>query len=205
MEVQDQQYLLKITLLHIKPEIWRRFAVPAGLSLDRLHDVIQIVMGWLDHHVYYFKISGKNYTEEPESEEEGLEAGKYLLKNLVKSKDSVFRYLYDLGDNWEHEILLEDPSYEPEVTLASQFFGKPEIDCLEGARACPPEDVGGTDGYLSFCKSIKDPKHKEHKSLREWYAQLGYGRSEYDSEKFDLERVAGEIYKYQRWSRLRPL
>ncbi len=38
-------YLLKIQLLDIEPAIWRRFVVPANITLDRLHDVIQIVMG----------------------------------------------------------------------------------------------------------------------------------------------------------------
>jgi len=38
-------YLLKIRLLDVEPEIWRRFVVPASITLDRLHDIIQIVMG----------------------------------------------------------------------------------------------------------------------------------------------------------------
>ncbi|WP_084188148.1 IS1096 element passenger TnpR family protein [Sulfurivirga caldicuralii] len=44
-------YQLKITLLWTDPAVWRRVVVPASLSLDRLHDVIQIVMGWVDAHL----------------------------------------------------------------------------------------------------------------------------------------------------------
>ena len=44
--MNERLYLLKIRLLEIQPEIRRRFVGPAGITLDRLHDVIQIVMGW---------------------------------------------------------------------------------------------------------------------------------------------------------------
>jgi len=41
--MNERLYLLKIRLLDIEPEIRRRFVVPAGISLDRLHDVIQVI------------------------------------------------------------------------------------------------------------------------------------------------------------------
>ena len=52
----ERLYLLKIKLMNIEPEIWRRFVVPAAITLDRLHDVIQIVMGWEDYHLHEFVI-----------------------------------------------------------------------------------------------------------------------------------------------------
>jgi hypothetical protein len=69
----EKRYLLKIKLLEIEPEIWRQFIVPADITLDRLHDVIQIVMGWTDSHLYEFIIGKKHYTESPEDNE--LDAG----------------------------------------------------------------------------------------------------------------------------------
>lgn len=76
-------YLLKISLLEIEPVIWRRFVVPASITLDRLHDVIQIVMGWTDTHIHEFTIGKKRYTEFPESKEDGLGDGRYRLFDLV--------------------------------------------------------------------------------------------------------------------------
>ena len=64
--MNERFYLLKIRLLEIEPEIWRRFVVPASISLDRLHDVIQIVMGWTDSHLHEFTFGKKRYTEYPE-------------------------------------------------------------------------------------------------------------------------------------------
>ena len=40
--------ILKVTLLEVKPAVWRRFAVPASVTLPRLHTVLQDVMGWFD-------------------------------------------------------------------------------------------------------------------------------------------------------------
>ena len=173
--MQERNYLLKIQLKDIEPEIWRRFAVPDFISLDRLHDVIQIVMGWLDYHLYEFKISDKKYTENPESKSDGLEAGKYRLMDLIKTKGRIFQYIYDFGDYWEHEIIVEDSRYQPaSEDLASKYFGRPSIECLDGARACPPEDVGSVQGYYNFCAAIKNHRHKEHRSMKQWFASFPY-------------------------------
>ena len=60
--MNERFYMIKIQLLDIEPAIWRRFVVPASITLDRLHDVIQIVMGWTDSHLHEFTIGKKRYT-----------------------------------------------------------------------------------------------------------------------------------------------
>ena len=154
--MEDRMYLLKIKLLDIEPEIWRRFVVPADITLDRLHDVIQIVMGWHDYHLHEFIIGKKRYTEDPEFPEDGLEEeDRYYLVDLIKRKGQKFTYIYDFGDNWEHELVLEDSRYfDPELQA--------EIECLEGERACPPEDVGSVPGYYDFCEAVRDPSNEDH-------------------------------------------
>lgn len=184
----ERFYLLKIQLVDIEPAIWRRFVVPASITLDRLHDVIQIVMCWTDSHLHEFTIGNKRYTEYPESKEDGLVCGRYRLVDLIKQKGRSFNYLYDFGDGWEHEIVLEESRYfNPEL--------RTELACLEGERACPPEDVGGVPGYFEFCKALKDPGHEEYESYIEWSG------GDYDSERFDHESVSWELMKYLRWSR----
>ena len=159
--MNERLYLLKIRLLEIELEIWRRFVVPADITLGRLHDVIQIVMGWTDSHLYEFMIGQKRYTEYPESKEDGLECGRYRLGDLIKQKGRTFNYLYDFGDSWEHEVIVEDNRYFNPETIYP-------VECLEGARACPPEDVGSITGYYEFCKALKDPYHEEHESYMQW-------------------------------------
>ena len=184
----ERFYLLKIQLLGIEPAIWRRFVVPAGITLDRLHDVIQIVMGWTDSHLHEFAIGSKRYTEYPESKEDGLACGRYRLGDLIKQKGRIFGYQYDFGDSWEHELVLEESRYfNPEL--------RTELACLDGQRACPPEDVGGVPGYFEFLNALKDPNHEEHESYAEWSG------GNFDSERFDPESINWELMKYLRWSR----
>lgn len=186
--MSERFYLLKIQLLDIEPSIWRRFVVPASITLDRLHDVVQIVMGWTDSHLHEFTIGNKRYTEYPESKEDGLACGRYRLGDLIKQKGRTFRYLYDFGDSWEHELVLEENRYfNPEL--------RTELACLDGQRACPPEDVGGVPGYFEFLNALKDPNHEEHESYTEWSG------GNFDSERFDPESINWELMKYLRWSR----
>jgi hypothetical protein len=96
-KMNERVLLLKIRLLEIEPEIWRRFVVPAGISLDRVHDVIQIVMGWTDSHLHEFTIGKKRYTEYPESKEDGLECGRYRLGDLIKQKGRTFGFSATAG------------------------------------------------------------------------------------------------------------
>jgi hypothetical protein len=96
--------------------------------------------------------------------------------------------LYDFGDSWEHELVLEESRYfNPEL--------RTELACLEGERACPPEDVGGVPGYFEFLSALKDPSHEEHESYMEWSG------GDYDCEQFDSESVNWELMIYLRWSR----
>ena|SRR5208337_1668094 len=128
-------YVLKVALADIKPEIWRRFVVPSDITLDRLHDIIQIVMGWTDSHLHEFIIGEKRYTEYRESPEDGEEDGLYRLGNLVKCKGTSFEYHYDFGDSWRHHIILENTNYSlgpyDEPIL---FFGRREGMPAGGCR-----------------------------------------------------------------------
>ena len=197
--MNERHYLLKIRLLGIEPEIWRRFVVPGGIPLDRLHDVIQIVMGWQDYHLHQFTIGRKRYTENPESKEDGLEDGRHRLVELIRQKGRTFSYLYDFGEDWEHELVVEDSRYfNPDLQSA--------IACLDGARACPPEDVGGVTGFFEFCSALKDPSHEKHVNYKEWYAGFPWCDGVFDSERFNVAKVNLELLRYLHWSRdrLRP-
>jgi len=192
--MKRKMYVLKITLNEIEPVIWRRFAVSGDISLDRLHDVIQIIMGWLDYHLHEFFIDGDCYTENPESLEDGKQEGKFRLCDLVKRKGTKFEYLYDFGDNWEHHLVLEKTNYVVEGHEA-------KIICMDGERTCPPEDVGGITGYIDFCEAILDDKHPRYAEFKEWYLDSNVSDGQFDREYFDPEKVNLELLRYQRWSR----
>lgn len=188
-------YVLEIKMLNIEPTIWRKFIVPASITLDRLHDVIQIIMDFEDRHLFEFIIAGKRYaenvaSEEPEFEGEGLECGHFALSELVKRAKTKFRYHYDFGDNWQFEITLENSNY----TMKPDDF---IFQILEGERSTPPEDVGGAPGYEHFCAVMKNKKHPEYKDMLEWNG------GEFDPEEYVMGWAQLGLYRYFRHSRNR--
>ncbi len=178
-------YQFKITLKDTSPPVWRRIQV-ADCSLGDLHEVIQIVMGWQNSHLHQFVIDGEYYgSTAPDDfgfgmdmevqDEDGI-----LLSQIVKGNRKVqFRYEYDFGDNWRHEILFEKTvEAEPKTKYPR---------CFEGERACPPEDVGGPWGYADFLAAIADPKHENHRGMKQWVG------GKFDPEKFSVDRVNKEL------------
>lgn len=182
-------YQIKVTLTESKPPTWRRFSVPGEITLDRLHDVIQIVMGWEDRHLHRFEIDGKTYSESPEEEFEGLEEGNFRLSGLIQQL-SKFAYIYDYGDNWHHTIAVEKITPVPPNHKAI-------TTCLAGKRRCPPEDAGGLHGFYEFLDAVDDPQHDLHEQYRDW---LGVP---FDAKEFDDDAVNLELAWYARWSRPR--
>jgi hypothetical protein len=185
MRVDSKSYLLKIKLLGVRPPVWRRFVVPKDIMLNQLHDVIQIVMGWTDSHLHQFLINGQRYTESPEWPIDGYEENTYRLGSLVKEKGSMFQYRYDFGDEWRHDLVVEDDDYLlPEAAEV--------LTCLKGKRACPPEDVGGVYGYLELCEALQDPDDEERDYWVEWIGD------DFDSEYFNLQEVNDQLKAYLR-------
>ncbi|PLX68400.1 MAG: plasmid pRiA4b ORF-3 family protein [Denitrovibrio sp.] len=190
-------YKLKIEMMHVTPKIWRSFYVPSNITLDRLHDVIQIIMGWEDSHLHDFVINGKPYTSLPEDEPDGDSEDVYRLKELIKKKGESFDYIYDFGDDWFHKIKLEDINYKP--ADPSEILG-----CIAGEGTCPPEDVGGVGGYEEFCEIMANFQHEEHKETYDWYVDMT-GNTIFDPSAFDVDEVNWELGKYVKWTRDRVL
>jgi hypothetical protein len=59
--------------------------------------------------------------------------------------------------------------------------------------------VGGTQEFALFCEAMKDPKHPEHRELKQWYGEI------FNPITFDLDEVNDELGKYINWSRPRLL
>lgn len=83
--------------------------------------------------------------------------------------------MYDFGDNWRHQVELE--------TRMPPDPARKYPACIAGARACPPEDVGGTSGYAEFLEAWADPDHQEHRYMRRWAGPS------FKPERFDLAKT----------------
>ena len=190
---EDTAYVIKITLTGSKPPIWRRLCVPGEITLDRLHDVIQIIMGWQECHLHCFEIGGQRYTEAPEDvSTDGQEEGDFRLCDLVPRAKTKFSYEYDFGDRWQHTLIVDAIDAVPTGHRAC-------VGCLDGKRSCPPEDVGGLDRYYEFLAALDDPQHPEHEGYQEWCG------GHFDPKAFDIDEVNLELGKYVWWSRPRRL
>ncbi|MGD0412498.1 MAG: plasmid pRiA4b ORF-3 family protein [Verrucomicrobiota bacterium] len=169
-------YQLKITLKWSKPPIWRRVVVRADMTLDRLHQVMQLVMGWSNSHLHQFVAGRTNYgMKDPDLgdlNDDTLDEGSFTVADLAPAAKAKFLYEYDFGDGWQHEVRVE------KVLPPDAGFKHPI--CEGGANACPPEDCGGMQGYYNLLEALGDPKHPEHEELADWIV------GPFDAGKFDL-------------------
>jgi hypothetical protein len=169
---------VKVTLRGAKPPIWRRLEVPSGITLLRLHHAVQAAFGWEDDHLWVFETPAGQYGNA------GRDLGHRSASSAKLSDVAAFtgdriRYTYDFGDDWEHDISVED------VLPAEPGVAYPR--CTAGRRACPPEDCGGIWGYQDLLEVLADPRHAEHAAALEW---LGLGSAaELDPAHFDLGEV----------------
>src|SRR5271157_3738577 len=154
-----QFFQIKITLKNTRPPIWRRLVVAPEIKLDRLHDVVQIAMGWTNSHLYQFETPEGHFADPSFEVEETQSSRKATLQSVLYRPKSSIRYEYDFGDGWDHQILLEKVVELDQPSLAV---------CLGGARACPPEDCGGPWGYANLLAILKDPKHPQFEEMSEW-------------------------------------
>ena len=171
-------YQLKIELKETNPTIWRRIHVNSDISLNELHHIIQISMGWTNSHLYTFTIDNIEYTVK-EYDADYVQFANAREYTIEKARiDGPFEYLYDFGDSWEHEI-----------TIEKKLEGKKLMNpiCLEAEGRCPPEDVGGTHGFEEFLEIIKNKSHPERKSYIEWYGSV------FDPDQVDLDQINKDL------------
>lgn len=178
-------FQFKITLKDTKPPVWRRIQVPETYTFWDLHVAIQDAMGWWDSHLHSFHIrhpiSGMQVDIGIPFEDDdmfGMEKKvdwEMKIADWFTLKSPRANYMYDFGDSWEHSVVLEK--------ILQRETGISYPVCIDGKRACPPEDCGGIGGYLELLYVLSHPKNRRHKELKGW---LG---NPFDSEYFDPLKV----------------
>jgi hypothetical protein len=158
-------YQLYIELEQSDPLVWRRIMVPASLTFYQLHLAIQGAFGWENAHLFQFSENG---LEDPigyglvlEGIEEDfvtMDARKTKMRKVFRKEKQDYCYVYDFGDYWKHHIQLEK--------IIDEELFRPQL--MDGAGACPPEDVGGPHGYGEMIKALNTPGHPERKDYMEW-------------------------------------
>ncbi len=189
-----QLYQVRIELEESSPTVWRRLLVPSHITLDQLHHVIQVVMGWQNMHYHVFKTIDACCFTEPEALEEGFDnwfdETDVVLSDLLHNKANKLTYEYDFGDSWSHLITLEK---------VLPLIGQHEADilCLAGESACPPEDCGGIPGYENLIQILEDPSDTEYEETLSWL-----GVESFDPAHFDTERCNNRLQMMLKYSPL---
>jgi Plasmid pRiA4b ORF-3-like protein len=134
--------------------IWRRILVRSDSSIADLHLIVQVAFGWSDLHLHQFIIRGKRYGL---SKIGGVffssDARKVRLSDFRFRVNERFRYEYDFGDLWEHQLRVEQ-----KLPLdADRTY--PVV--VGGQRAAPPEDCGGPDNFLARCDAVPSETREE--------------------------------------------
>lgn len=177
-------YRIKVTLRSVKPPIWRRLLVPADMTLEQLHQVLQIAMGWDNYHLHEFSIGPERFGVPDPEDRDTINEKKVRLAGVLGGVGAKALYSYDFGDGWEHTIAVEK--------VMAPEPGQAYPVCVAGKRRCPPEDCGGASGYFDLLDAIKDPKHEEHESLLEWVGGV------IDPEDFSIDHVNARLAPMQR-------
>ena len=175
----------KITLKDIDPPIWRRILVPEKFNFWELHVAIHDAMGWLNYHLHTFYVRSCDSNifkeinipsdNEYDADNEFILSWDVQIFRYLRESGDICIYEYDFGACWEHEIIFEG--------FLMRESGKEYPFCLEGERACPPEDCGGVIGYQLLMEVLSDTSHEEYDEKISWLGK------KFDTEEFYPEKV----------------
>jgi hypothetical protein len=176
-----QYYEFEVVLQEIQPRIWRRFLLRSLSSFAQLNTAIQESFGWTNSHLWEFRqptfrgrplaglVTGEEEADRPLPDALQVKLSEYFTGERVTECE----FIYDFGDNWVHDVKLI------RVISDKATFRR---RLLDGQRACPPEDCGGTGGYERMVEFVRTGKDvwDDAEGLAEW---LG----DWDPDRFDLE------------------
>jgi hypothetical protein len=180
-------YQLRVSIAWISPEIWRRIVVPESYTFWDLHVAIQDSMGWLDCHLHEFTVPGAGKDRirigipSHEDDPDPLPGWEVPIAEHFDRPGRLIWYIYDFGDDWYHQIVLEG------ILLADSSTKYPA--CIAGERACPPEDCGGLPGYEHLLDVLADAKHEEHKEMIAWLKGHARNYHPYKPSEFNADKV----------------
>ena len=141
---------VKVSLHGASPPVWRRIEIPSAMRLDLVHAVIQVAFDWHGLHLHAFEtVCGEFGAPDDDDDwaERKDETTAALAQVAADEKEKVV-YVYDLGDDWRHEIVVE------KIVPAEPGVAYPR--CTGGRREAPPEGCGGIWAFNEFSAGLNN-------------------------------------------------
>ncbi|WP_262364465.1 plasmid pRiA4b ORF-3 family protein [Arthrobacter echini] len=191
-----------VSLEGSEPAIWRLLDLDASLTLDRVHEVLQVAVGWRDAHLHSFTDTDPYQRVRPVN---GISPAsrRWVSQDLLEDSDGALPerdftigavltpgsgpvfYEYDFGDSWTHRLDLIEALPAP--------AGAPRARLVDGARRAPLEDSGGIDGYHELLDALTDPGHDDHDDLTAWVAWTAGPWQDFAPDQLDADGVNTEL------------
>ena len=160
--IQFPVFRIRAQVQEIEPAIWRTFEVSERVPLPLLHRALQASFEWKDYHLHEFRVGrlafGPIHSDAPAHL---IDESPLIVGQLVRRKTDEIEYAYDFGDDWHVTLTVEEVVEASDPTAVI-------LRCLDGRRAGPPEDCGGTHGYANFLEAFLIPTHADHEQMRDW-------------------------------------
>jgi Plasmid pRiA4b ORF-3-like protein len=126
---------VKVSLHGAKPRVWRRLEIPSAMTLDRVHAVLQTAFGWYNAHLHSFEtVYGEFGSPEGEDWTDHGDESAVALAQVATIEKAKVIYVYDFGDDWRHDIVVE------KIRPAEPGVRYPRCT---GGKGDPPEEDGG--------------------------------------------------------------
>jgi hypothetical protein len=135
-------FRLHAWIRQISPMIWRRLQVRSDSTIADLHYTLQIAFGWSDAHLNQFHIHGQDYGVYHDGGVSfSTHPNQVQLCDFQFRINERFRYDYDFGDGWQHEVRVEARLAFDDKLIYPR--------CIGGQRRAPPEDCGGALAFMA--------------------------------------------------------
>lgn len=193
-------YEVKISIRDTHPPVWRRLQIPSGITFHELSAIIQLAFDWGGYHAYNFEIGSTLHDlgisiELPGDDFFGYSDTKNSLKEKIDNyleNYSRMKYIYDFGDNWVHDIVIE------KIVETDKKLAKPV--CIKAKMASIPDDCGGPYGYEELLEILSDKNNKRYKEMREWVDDWVINWND-DREYVDLDEINKKLETYKNYAK----
>lgn len=134
---------LRIDLNRFRPPVWRRVRLPAATTLTQLHEIIQILFEWDGDHLHVFTVDGAHYADPLDELDGCADSDQLTLAAALPRSGARLSYRYDLGDCWDHTVLLEsgEPAAAPTRPTCTGGRGDAPVEDWPDEEPPPPHPL----------------------------------------------------------------